>query len=121
MASTKEARNIPVQFFRRYKCLEGGVHIGRFTLSVYFPYLYVVNGTWAFFAKTVVIVHSADSWKWRWAGAIQILGFGIGAAWDYTDNPFRTAVEKSGQNDADQERIAVFAASGAARWFKLQF
>ena len=62
-------------------------YAGLFELDFYWPAFHWSKATKGVYAKTVIFWRPAFDWKWDWAAALQILGFGIGVCWNHCDNP----------------------------------
>jgi hypothetical protein len=115
---------LPFQFYYRYKDGDAGLYAGRLMVSLYVPHWFWRGGTYALFAKTVLIYHAPNpkGWKWLWAFAIQILGFGFGLSYDHCDNPFRAQIGGNPKPEAlEEERRAVAESKGFERWLRRSF
>lgn len=67
------------------------LYIERIAITVSWPEIVFEEdiGCFAFLMTTIVIIHTRPKWSWRYAAAIQILGFGFGISVDHVENPFR--------------------------------
>jgi len=61
--------------------------LGLLTINVYWPDILLRKRQFHAIFKTQIIYRHRADWAWDRSFVLQILGFGVGFAWNHCDNP----------------------------------